>query len=237
MNIFEITIQRKLGATWPIVVEGRRSGVLPVRVTGQLFLDETRLLAAVEPQAYGQLLGEGLFREGVRDAFTRALGAADDGLHVLLFVEDDGAKSWRWERLCAPMDGDWSFLALDQRTPFSLYLPSAVDRLFPPIGRRDLQALIIAASPSGLSQYGLAHFDVTGAVDCVRAAMDGIPHEALAPVDQVRMQWVRPPWANWRDASPPRPSPCFISSAMVSSSTAAERPCSFWRERTAGWSR
>ena len=185
MNIFEITIQRKLGATWPIVVEGRRSGVLPVRVTGQLTIDGDLLLAQADPREYGQILGQALFRDHLRDAFTRALSAADDDLHVLLFVEDDGAKSWRWERLCAPMDGDWSFLALDQRTPFSLYLPSAVDRLFPPIGRRDLQALIIAASPSGLSQYGLAHFDVTGAVDCVRAAMDGIPHEVLAPVEQV----------------------------------------------------
>ena len=51
--------------------------------------------------------------------------------------------------MCAPFDDGWDFLALNQRAPFSLYLPSLTDRRFPPIGRRDLRALMVVASPDG----------------------------------------------------------------------------------------
>ena len=58
--------------------------------------------------------------------------------------------------LCAPLDGKWDLLALDQRVPFSLYLPSLADRRFPPIGRRDLRALILEANPAELSRPEVA---------------------------------------------------------------------------------
>ena len=89
--------------------------------------------------------------------------------------------AWHWERLAAPIDGGWDFLSLNQRTPFSLYLPSVTDRRFPPIGRRDLRALIIAASPADLEQrFGLKEFDVGKAVAGVRAGLGEIPHAVLA---------------------------------------------------------
>ena len=71
---------------------------------------------------------------------------------------------------------------LNQRTPFSLYLPSLTDRLFPPIGRRDLRALVLAASPEGLEQYSLEHFDVESAVDSVKTSLGEIPYDVLAGV-------------------------------------------------------
>lgn len=77
-------------------------------------------------------MGQALFRDDVRDAFVRARAESDDNLRVLLFVEADDLRVLRWERLCAPIDGGWNFLALDQRVPFSLYLPSQTDRSFPP---------------------------------------------------------------------------------------------------------
>ena len=49
-----------------------------------------------------------------------------------LCVEDDGLKTLHWQRLCGPLDGGWSFLSLQQRTLFSLYLPAVTDRRFPP---------------------------------------------------------------------------------------------------------
>ena len=62
----------------------------------------------------------------------QALARSEDRLHVLLFIEDPELKDLRWERLCAPLDGArWDFLAREQRTPFSLYLPSQTDRRFP----------------------------------------------------------------------------------------------------------
>ena len=130
------------------------------------------------------MLGKALFQENIRDAFVQALRESDGGLRVLLFIEAPDLRTWRWERLCAPFDGTWDFLALNQRTPFSLYLPSLTDRLFPPIGRRDLRALVLIASPEGLEQYGLEHFDVERALNSVKKALGEIPCDVLAEIEE-----------------------------------------------------
>src|SRR5215218_7123205 len=187
MSTFEITIARGTEQEWPVVVERTSPGAsLRLRVEGTLVLGpeaERALLAAViEPKAYGTVLGRALFHEQVRDALARARAetAADDRLRILLTVEDEGLRPLRWERLSAPFDGGWDLLALNQEAPFSLYLPSVTDRRFPPIGQRDLRALIIAASPAGLDQYRLAPFDVAAAVSGVRDALGNIPSDVLA---------------------------------------------------------
>ena len=181
MNVFEITVQRRVGDCAPVVVEFNQGVGLPVRNEGRLELTEETLNAQVTPMDYGCALGKSLFVGEVDRAFTRALAQAGDRLHVLLFVEDEPLTRWHWERLCGPIDGAWDFLSLNQRTPFSLYLPSVTDRRFPPIGRRDLRALIIAASPADLEQrYGLKDFDVGKAVAGVRAGFGEIPYTVLA---------------------------------------------------------
>src|SRR5262245_39395853 len=115
MNIFQITIQRKSGEGWPIVVEqSRADGSLPIRGEGVLQLNEQALRLEATPEAYGTRLGQALFADGVRDAFTRARTESADCLRVLLCIEDAGLKVLHWERLCAPLDGGWRFLALDQ---------------------------------------------------------------------------------------------------------------------------
>jgi hypothetical protein len=187
MNTFEITVQRKAAAGWPVVAEQTASGVfLPARAEGLLEADleelRTQLLSQASAKDYGTLLGRALFRDDVRDAFGQALPRGDDRLHVLLFVEDAELKGLRWERLCAPLDGGWDFLALNQRVPFSLYLPSTTDQRFPPIGRRDLRALVVVANPQGLKEYRLALFDAAAAVAGVRASLGSIPSDVLAAV-------------------------------------------------------
>src|SRR5262245_27877626 len=146
MHTFEITVQRRSGDRWHVVAEQGTGGLtMPVRIEGELTLDLEGFKPA-PPEEYGSLLGRALFRDGIRDAFSRAVARSEDLLHVLLFVEADDLRTLRWERLCAPADGDrWGPLALEQRTPFSLYLPSTIDRQFPPFGRRDLRALVVAA--------------------------------------------------------------------------------------------
>jgi WD40 repeat protein len=185
METFEITIQRHVEEAWPIIAEQSAGGMLmPVRAEGSLHLD-TGALASVETEAhvYGELLGQALFQASVRDAFVEALARCDERMRVLLFVEDPTLRGLRWERLCAPLDGKWEMLALNQRTPFSHYLPSLTDRRFPPIGRRDLRALILAADPPSLSKYGLAPFDAPAAIAGVRAALGPIPAAVLGPVE------------------------------------------------------
>src|SRR4249920_3535043 len=58
---------------------------------------------------YGRILGEAVFRNGIRDVFQRTLARAQEArqsLHVLLSIEADPLRPLRWERLCAPLDGD-----------------------------------------------------------------------------------------------------------------------------------
>jgi WD40 repeat protein/energy-coupling factor transporter ATP-binding protein EcfA2 len=188
VNTFQITVQRKSANGWPIVVEQSAAGVfLPVRDEGvlEVNLDEfkTELDSQTEARAYGTLLGKAMFRDEIRDALKEALAKSDD-LHVLLFIEDAEIKGLRWERLCAPLDAGWDFLALNQRAPFSLYLPSKTDRRFPPIGRLDLRALVVVANPEGLDKYRLASFDAAATVAAVRAALGEIPSDVLAAVPQ-----------------------------------------------------
>jgi hypothetical protein len=187
MNTIEITVQRKSGDAWPVVAEQSAAGVfLPVRNEHVLQVNledfKAQLYAATSAKEYGTLLGQALFREEIGGAFQKALAKSDDRLHVLLFIEAADLKALRWERLCAPLDGGWDFLALNQRVPFSLYLPSMTDRRFPPIGRRDLRALVVVANPDGLDQYKLAPFDATATVAGVRAALGEIPSDVLAAI-------------------------------------------------------
>ncbi|AFY43471.1 CHAT domain-containing protein [Nostoc sp. PCC 7107] len=190
MNTFEIIIQRKSGDSWPIVVEYSRTGtLLPLRAEGNLQLTETDLQQQIsllgQPQKYGTLLGKALFQDEIRDGFTAAIRESNDCLRVLLFIEatDKELRTLRWERLCAPLDEGWQMLALDQRVPFSLYIPATTDRRFPPIGRRDLRALVLVASPSDSKKYQLDLFDVEATVKSVRSALGDIPCDVLANVD------------------------------------------------------
>jgi hypothetical protein len=190
MSTFEITIERETDQGWPVVVERTSPGsVLRLRSEGMFRLDAeaVQALRAAErtPQAYGTILGQALFRDAVRDAFARARAetADDDRLRVLLTVEADALRGWRWERLGAPLANGWALLALTQEAPFSLYLPSLTDRRFPPLGRRDLRALIVASSPAGLARYRLQPFDAAAAVAGIRSALGDVPSDVLVTSD------------------------------------------------------
>jgi len=190
MNTFKITIQRKSTESWPIVVERKQPGVLlPIRHESTFQLSQTdfeELYSLLgQPKDYGTFLGQKLFQGDVLLTFKSALGESTDGLRVLLVVEDSELRTLRWERLCAPKDGHWDFLRLDQGLPFSLYIQASTDRRFSPIGKRDLRALVLAASPENLGQYRLEAFDVEASVAGVREALGEIPCDVLAPISNV----------------------------------------------------
>ena len=194
MNIFEITIQRKYKYkdNWPVVVEYTKKGELPIRCEGILKLNSEDNFAEIRSlslqlKKYGEMMGKALFHEEVRDAFVEALaqleGSQDnnDCLHLLLQVEAEDLRELRWERLCAPKN--WNFLSLNQRTPFSFYIPTSIERRFPPIGLRNLRALVVVASPQGLDKYQLAHFDDRETVASVKQALGEISCDVLANVN------------------------------------------------------
>ncbi len=188
---FEITIQSKLGvSSWPIVVRCKQPDGLTTHSSGILELSQDDFYQLIQEQenekAYGTHLGKALFRGDVRDTFVRALSKSsqDCPLRILLSIEaaDNEVRILHWERLCAPIDGDgdWQLLARDQRVPFSRYIPTPIDRRFPPIGRRDLRVLVLVASPANIGKFQLAPFDVEAVVSGVKEALGEIPYEILA---------------------------------------------------------
>jgi energy-coupling factor transporter ATP-binding protein EcfA2 len=183
MHTLEITIQRKSGAAWPVVVE-YSSTTSAVRIYHQasLQLDRVALRAEPSPKEYGIGLGRALFFDEVRTALREASGRHPEPLHVLLFVDDDELRGDRWERLCANLDekDQWDFLGVSQRLPFSLYLRSPVGRSFPPLIAADLRALLVAASPGPDGDYGLKWFDTAVVLDGLERALgEDIPRDRL----------------------------------------------------------
>jgi hypothetical protein len=180
VHTLEITIQRRFDDSWPVVAQRFTSGeAAPTRREGILGLDLAGLSDA-GPAETGEILGRAVFRDEVLRTFNESLAIAeDDRLHVLLHVEDKELRKERWERLAAPLGGRWRPLASNQRTPFSLHLPSATDRRFPPISRQDLRALIVVANPARPENWRLPAFDAAAVVAETRQALGSIPSDTL----------------------------------------------------------
>ena len=184
MNILEILIQRQAPDGWPVVAKFNQTGdFLPRRWEGTLKLDERDLLPVqLNPLAYGVHLGERLFCDSIRDALREARAGSPDRLRVQLIIEAPELRHWRWETLCGPIGvgGKWQHMTLDQRSLYSLYLPSLTDRRFPAIGRQDLRALIVVANPPEGNRYKLSAFGEADAIAGASQSLGNIPHEVLA---------------------------------------------------------
>jgi hypothetical protein len=173
-----------------VVAERTRPSQLPLRSEGRLELAEDYqadlLSKQLDAHDYGETLGQALFQGTLRDSYMAARAeaeAAQQPLRILLVVEDPDLKPLRWGRLCAPDGSDgWNFLALDQRSLYSLYLPSLTDRRFPAIGRRDLRALVLLADPPKDNKYRLDSFDAEAMAASIGTALGDIPHDLLVPV-------------------------------------------------------
>ena len=183
MSVFKITVQYQTRDGYPAVAEFSQADRYVVRAERRLLLGEDTLLdlrVCSDAAEYGRLLGEVLFQGSLLEAFIRARASSDDRMHVLLCIEPAELRVLSWERLQAPLDdGRWDFLALDQRVPLSIYTPSSTDRRFMPFGPRELRALIVAASPGRLADYGLSPFPALDAVTRLGAALSPIPFATL----------------------------------------------------------
>ncbi len=141
MRTFTLTIRRVRDA-YRVIAETSEPGLAAsTRVDEPFVLDQAslpiiRTLGASfdAALAYGTALGNAVFVGKVGESMQRVQSRADQAgevLHVLLAIEDADLIPLRWERLCGRLDGGWQFLRLQQRTPFSFYLPSENDKRYP----------------------------------------------------------------------------------------------------------
>jgi WD40 repeat protein len=180
MATLELTLQSVDEGAFRVIGECRRSAQdLPTRRQAPLQVDHAALRAASGTKDYGELLGKAVFQDELRDLFTFALSQPGP-LRVLLNVEAAELAGLRWERLCAPIDGAFRLLATEQRAIPSKYIPASTDRAYPPIGRRDLRALVLVASPADLGDYRFEPFDVDAAIRSVVDGLGEIPADVVA---------------------------------------------------------
>ncbi len=190
-NVYTITLTvRQIGSDLRVVAETSEPGLTSgVRIEEVLELDPANLpdeftLTPGGLRRYGQAIGKAVFHGEILTAFQRIQARADADklpLHVLLSVEVECLRTMRWERLCARLDGRWNFLRLQQRTPFSIYLPSEIDKRYATISRVELKALVVVANLGPGDPYGLAEFKAGPVVESIRQALGKeIPCKVLA---------------------------------------------------------
>ena len=189
MSIFEITIQNQRTPTeWPVLIKIELQDKSPIQINGTLQLSENDQeelsMLLYEPKNYGIFLGRALFRDKLYSAFREAFASTQKLMRVLLTIDTENSeqlKTLHWERLCVPIDNSWEHLALNQRLPFSQYLPSSnPDRSYPVISQSDLRALVMVANPENLDKYSLAPLDVATTFSGLKQALGNIPCDTLA---------------------------------------------------------
>jgi len=189
MSIFEITIQNQRTPTeWPVLIKIELQDKLPIQKNGTLQLsenyEEKLSMLLHQPKEYGIVLGKALFRHELYSAFREAFVSTHKLMRVLLTIDTENSeqlKTLHWERLCAPIDNSWEHLALNQRLPFSQYLPTSnLDRSYPVISQSDLRALVMVANPENLEKYSLAPLDVATTFSGLKQAFGNIPCDTLA---------------------------------------------------------
>lgn len=142
-------------------------------------------MLALDPTAYGTLLGANLFGdESVKTAFAQARSnaqAQDASLRLRLFIDSAAPElhGLRWETLRDPQDG--SSLVTSERILFTRYLASQDYRRVKIKPQSDLRALVFIANPTNLADYSLAPVDVQGELERARSALGNIAVTTLNP--------------------------------------------------------
>ncbi len=140
-------------------------------------------MLALDPTAYGTLLGASLFEDAnVKTAFANARAnaqAQDASLRLRLFIDSAAPElhALRWETLRDPQDG--SSLVTSERILFTRYLASQDYRRVKIKPQADLRALVFVANPKNLDDYSLAPVDVNGELERAKSALGSIAVSTL----------------------------------------------------------
>jgi len=159
----------------------------------QFDLDQLRSLA-LDPEAYGQKLGESLFAHpAVRSAFDKASASAQTSeatLRLRLLI-DPGAPelhALRWETLRNAQDGKLLFTG--ENILFSRYLSSLDWRPVKLRPQAELSALIAIANPSGLDKYNLPAVDAPGELARAKSNLGSMRTNELASSGQAHLNTI-----------------------------------------------
>ncbi len=177
IRIFPSADERK---TYPLELEvpGWRSFA-----PGILQLDPAHLTElTVDPRKYGRALGEMLFAaDAVGDAYRETVAAVlarGETLRFRLRLDPPELQTLAWERVLAPLDGDWLPLTATAATPFSRYvLAQGWERPMPVTGR-PLRMLAVIASPSNLEDFELDPISVEER-QALHGLLDALPDVAV----------------------------------------------------------
>ena len=143
---------------------------------------------ALQPEVYGQHLGQSLFADpSVLGEFNEARAiteAGDTPLRLRLYVDRSAPElhDLRWETLHDPRDG--SPLLTNERVLFSRFLSTTDWRPVQLRPKGELRALVAIANPQDLAEYRigdrpLAPVDVAGEMDRARQALGPIYADEL----------------------------------------------------------
>jgi hypothetical protein len=186
----EIGLSRRDAGSYAVELRfSQKDSDTDVRVSGREGLvctfDLERLRALqLQPEAYGQALGEALFAAPeVAATLARAEVAAAGlaaPLRLRLAIAADAPElhGLRWELLHTP---GGVLVSASERILFSRYLASVDWQAVKLRPFATLRALVVVAAPAGLSEYhGLAAIDAAAELTRAREALAGIDVVALA---------------------------------------------------------
>lgn len=154
--LIKIGPKPKRGKRYPLAMEIPGWRVFP---PARLVVDHAALDALrIDPEAYGQALGEALFTGSAGKHYGETLAVCQgrgNGLRVRLLVEAEDLQGLHWERVFQQIDGEWHPLGSTAVTPFSRYVPPQQWERPQPVTARPLRVLAVIASPEGLEGANL----------------------------------------------------------------------------------
>ncbi|MGB3188108.1 MAG: CHAT domain-containing protein, partial [Limnoraphis sp.] len=189
LSVFRIRIQDKQSETsWKVRLELYQDETLREKQgIFQFRREDFSKLQNLSVKDYGIYLGKALFQNELREFFISAFHNSEQSMKVALSIELDDSpesqqlKALHWERLCAPIQNTWEFLAFNQRLPFTHHVSTGNLRKYSLIQKENLRALILIANPEDLeAEYNLAPIDVEATVERIQDAFGEIKCDILA---------------------------------------------------------
>lgn len=188
MHTFEIKIHSDIDGYCLIDIKHSADTLLlPTHTQGKF---NTKLISEIHKslhftdKEYGLILGKTIFSDSIKDLFISAYGISkieDNLLNTFITVNEKSLLTVHWERLHAPFDGEWDFLILNRRTPFSILVPTEIQWKLRSIKADEISSLALVAGPEDLLEYyKLPFFDIKATLDNITNSLGKLNCDTLS---------------------------------------------------------